>query len=86
MFRVVLTQLLLFFLPFCLYAVWLWASKRSNHPDHWSKGPVAWLTLSGVVLVIIGFIVMATLEDKSEGRDFRPSEMRDGVFVPGRYE
>jgi hypothetical protein len=86
MLRVFLTQVLLFVLPFCLYAVWLWASKRSNHPERWSKGPVAWLTLSGVALAILGFIAMATFEADSEGRDFRPSEMRDGVFVPGRYE
>ncbi|MBO6508003.1 MAG: hypothetical protein JJ866_19480 [Roseibium sp.] len=86
MMRLVLTQLLLFLLPFIFYAIWLWASKKSNHPERWSKGPIAWLTLSGVGLVIAGFVAMASIDTAPEGKQFRPSEMRDGVFVPGRYE
>jgi len=86
MFRVFLAHLFLFFLPFFGYALWLWLSKKSNHPERWSKGPIAWLTLSGLVLVIAGLVGMATLTRSPDGANYIPSQMRDGVFVPGRYE
>lgn len=86
MFRVFLAHLLLFCLPFLGYALWLWLSRRSHHPERWSKGPIAWLTLTGLVFVIAGLVGMASVNHSSEGRNFIPSHMRDGVFVPGRYE
>ena len=76
MLRVFAIHLLLFLLPFIFYAIWLRASKRSNHPERWSKGPIAWLTLSGVALVIAGLVAMATLSKSPEGTSYRPSEMR----------
>ncbi|WP_367186862.1 DUF6111 family protein [Roseibium sp.] len=41
MLRVVLTHLVLFLMPFFCYALWLWLTKRSKHPDRWAKGPLA---------------------------------------------
>ncbi|GAB4534495.1 MAG: hypothetical protein Tsb0019_36130 [Roseibium sp.] len=86
MFRVFLAHLFLFLLPFFGYALWLWLSKKSNHPERWSRGPIAWLTLSGLVLVIAGLTTMATLTSSQEGANYIPSQIRDGVFVPGRFE
>ncbi|MCX2725842.1 DUF6111 family protein [Roseibium salinum] len=86
MLRFVVIHIILFLLPFFCYAIWLWLSKRSKHPDSWTKGPIAWLTLAGLVLVIAGLVVMAVTDTSPEGKNFRPSEMRDGVFVPGRFE
>ena len=86
MLRVALTHLILCLLPFFCYALWLWLTKRSKHPDRWAKGPIAWLTVSGLVLVIGGFFVMSTLNRGPEGTDYRPTQMKDGVFVPGGFE
>ena len=86
MVRVFLVHLVLFLLPFIGYAVWLWLSKRTNDPDRWAKRPVAWLTLAGLVLVSSGLVGMASFDHAPDGASWRPSEMRDGVFIPGRYE
>ncbi len=86
MLRVALTHLILFLLPFFCYALWLWLTKRSQHPDRWAKGPLAWLTVTGLVFVIVGFLVMSTLNRGPEGTDYRPTQMKDGVFVPGGFE
>lgn len=86
MLRVALTHLLLFLLPFFCYAIWLLLTKRSKDPDRWARGPLAWLTVSGLVLVIGGFVVMSTLNRGPEGSDYRPTQMKDGVFVPGGFE
>ncbi|CTQ60110.1 MAG: DUF6111 family protein [Roseibium album] len=86
MLRVALTHLILFLLPFFCYALWLWLTKRSQHPDRWAKGPLAWLTVTGLVFVIVGFLVMSTFNRGPEGTDYRPTQMKDGVFVPGGFE
>lgn len=86
MLRVALTHLILFLLPFFCYALWLWLTKRSGHPERWAKGPLAWLTVSGLGLVIAGFVVMSTLNRGPEGTNYRPTQMKDGVFVPGGFE
>ncbi|WP_298812602.1 DUF6111 family protein [uncultured Roseibium sp.] len=86
MLRVFLTHLLLFLLPFFAYALWLWLSNKKDRPGNWSKGPIAWLTLTGLVLVVGGLVGMASYNQAPEGASWRPSEMRDGQFVPGRYE
>ncbi|WP_299472765.1 DUF6111 family protein [uncultured Roseibium sp.] len=86
MLRVALTHLVLFLLPFFCYAIWLWLTKRSKHPDRWAKGPLAWLTVTGLAFVIVGFLVMSTLNRGPEGSNYRPTQMKDGVFVPGGFE
>ena len=86
MLRIILTQLFLFLLPFACYASYLWLSQKNKHPESWSRGPVAWLTLAGLGLTIAGLITVAQLETAPEGKEYRPSEFRDGVLVPGRYE
>ncbi len=83
MFRVVLTQLLLFLLPFLCYFLWL---RLQSRPDGWGKGPVAWLSIAGIILVIASMAVFANLKQRPEGTEYRPSVMQDGVFVPGHYE
>ena len=86
MLRVALTHLVLFLLPFFCYALWLWLTKRSKHPERWAKGPLAWLTVTGLAFVIVGFVVMSSLNRGPEGTDYRPTQMKDGVFVPGGFE
>ncbi|MEP3048249.1 MAG: DUF6111 family protein [Roseibium sp.] len=86
MLRIVLTQLFLFLLPFACYTAWLYLTKKNKEPDSWTRGPVAWLTLAGLALMISALVAVAFLGKSPEGTEYRPSEFRDGVFVPGRFE
>lgn len=86
MLRIILTQLILFLLPFACYTAWLWLTKKNKDPDSWTRGPVAWLTLAGIALVIGGLVSVAVFNRSPEGKEYRPSEIRDGVFIPGRFE
>jgi hypothetical protein len=54
--RLVLTQFLLFFLPFAGYAVFL-ALKRENPFTHkaWRMRDVAWLSVAGFALSVVLF-------------------------------
>ncbi|MBD8876053.1 MULTISPECIES: DUF6111 family protein [Stappiaceae] len=86
MFRVVLSHMILFLLPFVGYAVWLWIKKKSQTSENWKNGPMAWLTLAGVLLVLISLVIFATFQKMPEGTEYRPSRMENGVFIPGGYE
>ena len=86
MLRVILADIVLFLLPFLAYALWLWLNNKAHTSEHWRRGPMGWLALSGIAMVIVSFIVFASLKTAPEGEEYRPAHMRDGVFVPGRYE
>ncbi len=86
MLRVILTQLVLFLLPFIGYAVWLWLNNKAHASKRWRDGPMGWLALTGIAFAMIGLGVMASFKQAPEGAEYRPAHMKDGVFVPGRYE
>lgn len=86
MIRLLLVQFLLFLLPFACYAAWLWLSKKTGQDENWSRGPIAWLTLAGLLLAIAGVSANAIFNTSPEGMQYRPSTFQDGVFVPGRFE
>ncbi|MEP0235715.1 DUF6111 family protein [Roseibium sp.] len=86
MFRVVLSHMILFLLPFVGYAVWLWIKKKSQTSENWKNGPMAWLTLAGILLVLVSLVIFATFKKMPDGTEYRPSRMENGVFIPGGYE
>ncbi|MCA1299310.1 DUF6111 family protein [Stappia indica] len=86
MLRVILTQLLLFLLPFLGFAIWLAINKKAQTSKNWREGPMVWLVIAGIGLVIAGLVGLATIEGLPEGQVYKPAELRDGVLIPGHYE
>ncbi|WP_346910076.1 DUF6111 family protein [uncultured Roseibium sp.] len=86
MLRIILANIILFFLPFLAYGFWLWLNNKAHVSEHWRKGPMAWLALTGIALVGVSFIIMASIKQAPDGAEYRPAHMENGVFVPGRYE
>lgn len=86
MLRVVLSHLLLFFLPFIGYGVYLWLKNRAQTSENWRQGPMVQLALAGVLLVIASLVFFASYEEAPEGKDYRPSRMENGVFIPGGFD
>ena len=84
--RVILTHMFLFLLPFLSYALWLWMRKRVQTAEDWKNGPMGWLSLAGIILVLIGLAVFASFDKAPEGTEYIPSRMENGVFIPGRFE
>ncbi|WP_286133070.1 DUF6111 family protein [Labrenzia sp. DG1229] len=84
MLRVALTHLILFLLPFFCYALWLWLTKRSQHPDRWAKGPLAWLTVTGLCFRHCGVFGHVHLEPRS-GRYRLPTDANEGRRFRARW-
>jgi hypothetical protein len=86
MIRPVATELLLFLVPFALYALYLWATKRGGVLDraNWPLTHVLWLLIAAFALVIGSFIVLAQWGGAPPGSTYIPAHMEDGKFVPGQ--
>jgi hypothetical protein len=86
MVRPILTELILFVVPFALYALFLWATKRGGVLDrvNWPLPHVLWLLIAAFALVIGSFIVLAQWGGAPPRSTYIPAHMEDGKFVPGR--
>jgi hypothetical protein len=85
MIRVIITQLILFLLPFIGFFVFRWATQG------WMAARLAatprvvfWLAMTGVGLVIAGFVYFAVTGRESTGV-YVPTQYIDGELVPGGF-
>jgi Family of unknown function (DUF6111) len=84
--RVALESLLLFLAPFAIFAIYL--ALRSIYPlemEHWTRGRVSWLTLTGLGLAL-GFLVSLELLAPRAHGVYVPAHIENGVLVEGRFK
>lgn len=84
MLRSLIEEILLFVLPFCLFAGYLIVRRRNPlDVEHWSPH-VFRLSVVGLVLAIAFFALAGWLAPRSQGA-YEPPHMENGVLVPGRF-
>lgn len=87
MIRPVLTEVVLFLVPFAVYALFLLATQAGVlRPESWSLPVLAWLTLAALVLVVGSFIVLAQFSGSPPGSTYVPAHIESGKFVPAQIE
>ena len=82
MLRIALIDILLFALPFILYAAYMVAVRGIAPADLWQGAPVFWLLAAGCGLLLV---VIATLIQFSGGPTtgtYHPPVIEDGVIKP----
>jgi hypothetical protein len=85
--RTILTELLLFLVPFALYALVLYASRRdARDREHWPVRRVASLAIAGFVLVIGGLLYFAHFDRAPTTGVYEPARYEDGKLIPGRIK
>jgi hypothetical protein len=86
MLRIALIDILLFSLPFLLYAAYM-VAVRGTAPDHlWQGAPLFWLLAAGCGMLLV---TMATLIQFSGGLPsgtYHPPSLQDGVVKPGEID
>ena len=85
MLRVIIEEVLLFVLPFCIFATYLVVKRRNPFDvEHWSRHAFA-LAVAGFVLAIAVFVYTGVIAPRSRGA-YEPPHMENGVLVPGRFK
>lgn len=84
MIRVLLTQLVLFLLPFLLYGGYLFLTKKLNR-QAWIDAPRYWLVMAGLAVSVAGFAYMSQINNNPTGGVYVPAHMENGKVVPGQF-
>ncbi len=84
MIRPVAIALVLFLVPFALYAGYLWATRNGVLDiSSWRLQVVAWLTIGALCLVIAGVFLTAEFSGAPPHSAYVPAHMENGRLVPG---
>jgi hypothetical protein len=85
MLRAIIEEVLLFVLPFCVFAGYLVVNRRNPlDVEHWSRH-VFWLAIVGLSLAIGLVAYSGWTAPRSKGV-YEPPHMEDGKLVPGRFK
>jgi len=86
MIRIVVTQLILFALPFVFYFAYRVATRGATGAAvaDLSRATFALIVIGGI-LVVAGFVYFALVGDEIDGR-YIPTQYIDGELVPGHVE
>ena len=83
--RIALLELLLFLLPFALWAVWRLLATRGR--ALLASTPWFVLILAGLLLVCLGFVGLVFFEPgEPPGATYVPPRLEDGRLVPGEFK
>lgn len=86
MWRLYLDGFLIFLVPFALYSGWrAWAERDPKAALRYSRGPLAWLTLAGMILVI-GSIVVMELGRETHTGAYQRAIWKDGKLIPAEVK
>ncbi len=87
MLRIVLVNLLLFLLPFLLYAIYAWFKRDgATGAAILDDAPIAWLLTAGAALVLGVIVYFISFEGGKPGQTYHPAVVRDGKIEPGHID
>ena len=86
MLRVLLINILLFSLPFIVYAGYVLLTKNANSVSAWDNIPILWLLAAGFALLFIGMVWLVSFDSGEPGAKYHPPVYEDGVIKPGYVE
>lgn len=91
MIRVLLMRFWPVFLPLLLYVLWMWrrrvrARKLGHDVPPFTEGPLGWVTIVTLLLLIIGFIYWGVIAEPTEDGHYIPPQMENGEIMPGHVE
>jgi heme/copper-type cytochrome/quinol oxidase subunit 3 len=86
MIRPISTEVVLFLIPFAVYALFLVATRKGLlDPAHWPLARLAWLVIAALVLMLGSFVYFATFGGAPADSTYIPAHVdENGTFVPGR--
>jgi hypothetical protein len=85
MIRPVLTEFVLFLVPFVLYAIFLVVTRaKVLERSSWPPTVLVSLAIAAVLLVLGSFLYLAEFSGAPPHSTYEPAHIENGKFVPGR--
>jgi hypothetical protein len=82
MLRIALIDILLFALPFILYAAYMVAVRGIAPADLWQGAPVFWLLAAGCGLLLVVMVTLIQFSGGPTTGTYHPPVIEDGVIKP----
>jgi len=84
MIRPALTEILVFLIPFAVYALFLVGTRSGLLlPGSWPLHVLVRLVVGALVLVIASFVLLAHFSGAPPNSTYIPAHIENGKFVPG---
>jgi len=84
MIRPAFTEILIFLIPFAVYALFLVATRSGLMlQSSWPVHVIAKLVIGSFLLVIVSFILLAHFSGAPPNSTYIPAHIENGRFVPG---
>jgi hypothetical protein len=77
---------LLFLVPFALYALWLVLSRRSLGASAWPARVIGYLALAGALLIAAVLVLFVHFDTAPPGGVYVPAHMENGHIVESHIE
>lgn len=86
MLRVVLENVMLFFLPAALYVAYVMLVRKAgtSTTQILNEAPLVLLTVAGIGVIGLTFLFFGAKHEGSPGQAYEPPQYKDGKIVPGR--
>jgi hypothetical protein len=86
MFRIALIDILLFALPFLLYAAYRLGVKGVAPGNIWRGAPIVWLLAAGCGLLFVTMATLIQFGGGPPGGTYHPPVFENGVVTPGKID
>jgi Family of unknown function (DUF6111) len=86
MFRIALIDILLFALPFLIYAAYMFAVKGTAPANVWQSAPIFWLLAAGFGLLLVTMATLIQVSGGNRSGTYHPPAIIDGVIKPGEID
>ena len=86
MLRIALIDILLFSLPFLLYATYMVSVKGASPAGLWQGAPVFWLLAAGCGLLLVTMATLIQFSGGKPGGIYHPPIIENGVVKPGEID
>ena len=86
MLRIALIDILIFALPFVLYAAYVIWIKGASPGTVWQGAPFVWLFAAALGLLVIAMVSLVQFSGGDRDGTYHPPVLEDGVIKPGSID
>ena len=91
MIKLLLTKFWPAFIPIGLYLLWLFLKKRKakkngDNVPTWRDGPWLYAVIASLLIVIVGFLILALMQETGEETSYTPKRFEGGVLMDESFK